>query len=287
MADRPDDVIEEVSSSQGKQTHEVMQNPRFLAFVQPPLPSQPVGSHEQRPEPVKAQAQAAYLASQGFRRQEKGSNMLLMLLASLDKLLSPAKPCHCCLWINILALHLALYQHPESPVVISALALAMRRGDMEEAVLKAIRIHGKYGDNVEDLPELDKESSKMSKSKVKRRVSMLCENMLQALELMTSVDNVARAMRLYPGAPSSKVAIVSKSERDICAKLIFRSAHLSANQRMGDHKNSLLVAQNTDKKTIDRERLQNGCLDEMSFVLSHIVLSTLYPHAAQRRTKSV
>ncbi|MCO5571661.1 hypothetical protein L7F22_025408 [Adiantum nelumboides] len=164
----------------------------------------------------------------------------------------------------------------------------MRRGDMEEAVLKAIRLHGKYGDNVEDLPELDKESSKMSKSKVKRRVSILCENILQALELMTSVDNVARAMRLYPGAPSSKVAIVSKSERDICAKLIFRSTHLSANQQMADHKNSLLVAQQTHKKkTIDRERLQNGCLDEMSFVLSHIVLSTLYPQVAQRRTKSV
>ncbi|MCO5558047.1 hypothetical protein L7F22_011622 [Adiantum nelumboides] len=84
MADRPDDVTEEVSSSQGQQTHEVgeslrppqtdddifrtqlitavtmftqvMQNPRFLAFLQPPLPSQQVGSLDHVQKPVKAQA---------------------------------------------------------------------------------------------------------------------------------------------------------------------------------------------------------------------------------------
>ncbi|MCO5581703.1 hypothetical protein L7F22_035592 [Adiantum nelumboides] len=37
---------------------QVMQNPRFLAFLQPPLPSQLVESQEQRPEPIKVQAQA-------------------------------------------------------------------------------------------------------------------------------------------------------------------------------------------------------------------------------------
>ena len=91
MADRPDDDTERVSSSQGKQTHEVgessrppqsdddlfktqvvaaatmfsqvMQNPKFLAFLQPLLPSQPVGSQEQRPEPVKAQVQVNHTAN--------------------------------------------------------------------------------------------------------------------------------------------------------------------------------------------------------------------------------
>ncbi|MCO5587913.1 hypothetical protein L7F22_041865 [Adiantum nelumboides] len=81
MVDRPDDVIEEVSSSQGQQTYEVgessrppqtddaqlitavtmftqvMQNPRFLAFLQPPLLSQQVGSLDHVEKPVKAQAQ--------------------------------------------------------------------------------------------------------------------------------------------------------------------------------------------------------------------------------------
>ncbi|MCO5581572.1 hypothetical protein L7F22_035460 [Adiantum nelumboides] len=42
---------------------QVMQNPRFLALLQPPLPSQPVGSQEQRSEPVKAQAQVMHIAN--------------------------------------------------------------------------------------------------------------------------------------------------------------------------------------------------------------------------------
>ncbi|MCO5608222.1 hypothetical protein L7F22_062428 [Adiantum nelumboides] len=90
MADRRDDVTEEVSSSQGRQTHEVgkssrppqtedeifrthvvaavtmftqvMQNPRFMALLQPPPPSQPVGTQKQKSEPVKAQAQVIYTA---------------------------------------------------------------------------------------------------------------------------------------------------------------------------------------------------------------------------------
>ncbi|MCO5572006.1 hypothetical protein L7F22_025757 [Adiantum nelumboides] len=91
MADRTDDVIEEVSSSQGRQVHEVgesskppqpnndifetqlvatvtmfsqmMQNPRFLAFLQPPLPTQQIGSQVQIPEPVGAQAQVMHNAN--------------------------------------------------------------------------------------------------------------------------------------------------------------------------------------------------------------------------------
>ncbi|MCO5612320.1 hypothetical protein L7F22_066585 [Adiantum nelumboides] len=81
MADRPDDVTEEVSSSQGQQTHEVgessrppqtedeifrtqlvtavamftqvMQNPRFMAFLQPLPLSQSIGN--KKAEPAKAQ----------------------------------------------------------------------------------------------------------------------------------------------------------------------------------------------------------------------------------------
>ncbi|MCO5600546.1 hypothetical protein L7F22_054660 [Adiantum nelumboides] len=85
MADRPDDVTKEVSSSQGQQTHEVgessrppqtedeifrtqlvaavsmftqvMQNPKFMALLQPPPPSQPVETKKQKSEPVKAPTQ--------------------------------------------------------------------------------------------------------------------------------------------------------------------------------------------------------------------------------------
>ncbi|MCO5577639.1 hypothetical protein L7F22_031470 [Adiantum nelumboides] len=90
MADRPDDVTEEVSSSQGQETHEVgessrppqtedeifrtqlvaavsmftqvMQNPKFMALLQPPPPSQPVETKKQKSEPVKAPTQVIHTA---------------------------------------------------------------------------------------------------------------------------------------------------------------------------------------------------------------------------------
>ncbi|MCO5569983.1 hypothetical protein L7F22_023697 [Adiantum nelumboides] len=90
MVDRPDDVTEEVSSSQGQQTHEVgessrppqtedeifrtqlviavamftqvMQNPRFMALLQSPPPSQSIGNKKQKSEPAKAQSQVIHTA---------------------------------------------------------------------------------------------------------------------------------------------------------------------------------------------------------------------------------
>ncbi|MCO5595797.1 hypothetical protein L7F22_049845 [Adiantum nelumboides] len=90
MADRIDDVTEEVSSSQGQQTHEVgessrppqtedeifrtqlvtalamftqvMRNPRFMAFLQPLPPSQSNGYKKQKSEPAKAQPQVIHSA---------------------------------------------------------------------------------------------------------------------------------------------------------------------------------------------------------------------------------
>ncbi|MCO5584243.1 hypothetical protein L7F22_038167 [Adiantum nelumboides] len=90
MTDRSDDVTEEVSSSQGQQTHEVgessrppqtedeifrtqlvtavamftqvMQNPRFMALLQSPPPSQSIGNKKQKSEPSKAQSQVIHTA---------------------------------------------------------------------------------------------------------------------------------------------------------------------------------------------------------------------------------
>ncbi|MCO5603864.1 hypothetical protein L7F22_058018 [Adiantum nelumboides] len=88
MADRPDDVTEEVSSSQGQQTHEVgessrppqtedeifrtelvtavamftqvMQNPRFMALLQSTPPLESIGNKKQKSEPAKAQPQVEF-----------------------------------------------------------------------------------------------------------------------------------------------------------------------------------------------------------------------------------
>ncbi|MCO5612549.1 hypothetical protein L7F22_066817 [Adiantum nelumboides] len=46
-----------------KVTFKVMQNARFLAFLQPPFPTQQVGSQAQMPEPVRAQTQVMHTAN--------------------------------------------------------------------------------------------------------------------------------------------------------------------------------------------------------------------------------
>lgn len=109
--------------------------------------------------------------------------------------------------INLLALHLALYTQPQTPVVVSALALAIRGNDIEAAVLKAIKLYGKYGDCIQEFPELDREARKMSKGRVKRKVLLFCDIIVQALQSMASAGYVEKAMQHHPEAPSSNVVI--------------------------------------------------------------------------------
>ncbi|KAH7293656.1 hypothetical protein KP509_28G035300 [Ceratopteris richardii] len=220
--------------------------------------------------------QASYFAEARFKRLDKGSNMLLKLLVNLDKLLSPSKPCHCCLWVNILALHLALHRNPESPVVISALALAIRGIRIDLAVQKAVRLYGKYGDSIEDFPELDTNFLNISKSEIRRRVLQFCKNVEHALKLMVSVDSNASPMHMYTGAPSSEVVIITKAEKEMCMTLYQKV--LSGKQRSD-------TAELVKRKVIDREALEKGTTEEISLVLSHILLSTLYPDAAKTKTK--
>ncbi|MCO5586329.1 hypothetical protein L7F22_040268 [Adiantum nelumboides] len=101
MADRPDDVTDEVSSSQGQQTHEVgessrppqtedeifrtqlvtavamftqvMQNPRFMALLQPLPPSQSIGN--KKSEPAKTQPQVTVIIM-SLKAASLGLNMV-------------------------------------------------------------------------------------------------------------------------------------------------------------------------------------------------------------------
>ncbi|MCO5594408.1 hypothetical protein L7F22_048438 [Adiantum nelumboides] len=109
MADRNDDVTEEVSSSQGQQTHEVgessrppltedeifrtqlvtavamftqvMQNPRFMAFLQPLPQSQTIGN--KKSEPAKAQPQERIQLETARLYKQAGVNPLAGCLPTL------------------------------------------------------------------------------------------------------------------------------------------------------------------------------------------------------------
>uniref|UniRef100_A0A0V0H9I6 Putative ovule protein n=1 Tax=Solanum chacoense TaxID=4108 RepID=A0A0V0H9I6_SOLCH len=79
--------------------------------------------------------QASYFISQGFRRRDKRSNMLLTLFSTLDNLLAPNRPCYSSLWIAILAFHKALVDRPRDPLVVAAFSIAVHCGGSLSDVL--------------------------------------------------------------------------------------------------------------------------------------------------------
>ncbi|GLT63997.1 hypothetical protein SLA2020_365170 [Shorea laevis] len=98
--------------------------------------------------------QASYFASQGFRRRDERSNMLLSLFSNLDKLVAPNRPCHCSLWIAILAFHEALVDQPRDPFGVAAFSLAVHSGgSLFEAVEMAKKISQPHGPSFDELLE--------------------------------------------------------------------------------------------------------------------------------------
>lgn len=225
--------------------------------------------------------QAAYLADQGFRRQEKGSNMLLDLLANLDRLVSADRPCHSCLWVNLFALHLALVRHPQSPVVVSALALAIYGNKtLEKAVRKAMKIHKKFDDMVRIYPEVNEECLGMARPLIKQKALQLRDDSVNALHMMSNSEYVSNAMSRHPQAQCSDVVIVTKQLLGRCEELFLQ---------VGEESEQIDVAAQSEegsKKRINSVALEQGAIGEVSFVFSHIVMSTLYPHAGERRKES-
>ncbi|KAJ6703227.1 POLYNUCLEOTIDE ADENYLYLTRANSFERASE FAMILY PROTEIN [Salix viminalis] len=81
--------------------------------------------------------QASYFVSQGFRRRDERSNMLLSLFSNLDRLVAPDRPCHTILWVDIFAFHMALVDQPQDPLVVAAFILAVHSGG---ALLESVKI---------------------------------------------------------------------------------------------------------------------------------------------------
>eukprot|EP00249_Psilotum_nudum_P014575 c24895_g1_i1 orf=706-2430(-) len=218
--------------------------------------------------------QAAYLASMGFKRREKRSNMLLDLLRNLDAVVAPNKPCDQTLWLSLLALHLALVNHPQHRVVISAFVLAIYSGKgVKAAVMKAKRIQSKYGDSKLLFPEIDT-SEFPTNLVIEDNVWSLQNHAIDALHMMGDKSHVMSAMSKYPEAPISNVVLLTKTSFEKCTKL-FKQADDNQTHNMVVRKRST---------PINYEALAHGHRNEVSFVLSRILLNTLYPGARKKAT---
>ncbi|XP_039124003.1 poly(A) polymerase I-like isoform X1 [Dioscorea cayenensis subsp. rotundata] len=209
--------------------------------------------------------QAAYFVSQGFRRRDKRSNMLLALFSNLDRLLAPDKPCHSCLWVGILAFHQALVKEPRDPLVIATFTLALHNGgDLSEAISIARRInHPHYV----SFPELVEARGIDDDEELTKQVQDLACSVNCSLSAMTDEYFVSKAMINYPQAPHSDLVFIPlQVYLKVCRIfecIINRGTEKFFVPKQGNKINYFVLAQ--------------GGLAEVRHVFSRVVFDTIYP----------
>ncbi|OVA17389.1 Poly A polymerase [Macleaya cordata] len=214
--------------------------------------------------------QAAYFVSQGFRRRDKRSNMLLSLFANLDGCLAPDKPCHCSLWVAMLVFHKALVDCPKDHMVVATFSLAVHLGgDLLQAVRIARAISRPHDRSLCELlepQELDSDETLMDE------VMDLAASVNAALKMMTNESSVAQAMAKYPTAPYSDLVLIPLQQ-------YVRVLRIFDCVRGGKEKEF------TPKRgtKIDYEYLAMGKLQEVRHIFARVVFDTIYPPELNQR----
>ncbi|XP_072958449.1 uncharacterized protein [Typha angustifolia] len=209
--------------------------------------------------------QAAYFVSSGFRRQDKRSNMLLVLFSNLDRLLAPNRPCHSCLWIGLLAFHQALVRQSRDPLVVATFTLALHNGgDLSEAVEIAKRITHPHNIN---FPEMLEPRKWDADGDLVGEVLDFASAVSASLSSMTDEYFVSQAMATYPQAPYSDLVFIPlQSYLKVCR--IFDCIRNRERDRG-------FVPKRGSK--INYFNLVNGGLAEVRHVLARVVFDTVYP----------
>lgn len=207
--------------------------------------------------------QAAYLVQIGFKRRDKGSNMLVSLFSNLDKHLRPDRPCHSSLWVAILAFHKALWDEPRDPSVVAAYSLSVYNGgDLSEALDISRNIAEAHDRSYHELLEHQHLSRKAQRAEVLH----LASSVQEALTGMTDEYVVSKAMAAYPQAPRSDLVFIPLA-------LYMRVGRIFECVKRGKEDGFVPKHGNT----IDYDLLALGSLSEVRHVFARVVFDTIYP----------
>ncbi|KAH7516797.1 hypothetical protein FEM48_Zijuj10G0172800 [Ziziphus jujuba var. spinosa] len=227
--------------------------------------------------------QASYFVSQGFRRRDERSNMLLSLFTNLDKLVAPNLPCHSSLWqvikdgivldimkqIAILAFHKALADQPRDPLVVAAFSLAVHSGgSLLEAGQIAMNITRPHDSRFHELLEY---GDVLSQDALIDQVVDLAASAKAALCKMTDRYYVSQAMVKYPKAPRSDLVFISLALSLRVCKIF---------ECIGRGMGKGTVPRRGEK--INYESLALGNLPEVRHTFARIVFDTVYPPNLKR-----
>ncbi|XP_010538159.1 PREDICTED: uncharacterized protein LOC104812601 isoform X2 [Tarenaya hassleriana] len=210
--------------------------------------------------------QASYFVSQGFRRRDGRSNMLLSLFRNLDRLVAPDRPCPTLLWIGILAFHKALVDQPRDPIVVAAFCLTLfNEGSLSESIDVTKSITQKHNSEFRELSARRTDSD--SDARLSKQVVEFAESVRSAVRKMKDRDYISRAMREYPQAPESDLVLMSEA-------LSERVMRIFACVRRGNQER---CCKKRREGRIDYKSLALGDLQETRRVLARIAFDTVYP----------
>ncbi|KAF8079959.1 hypothetical protein N665_0988s0004 [Sinapis alba] len=211
--------------------------------------------------------QASYFVSQGFRRRDGRSNMLLSMFRNLDRLVAPDRPCAELLWIGILAFHKALVDQPRNPTVVASYCLAIYSDiSLSEAMEIAKTNTKQHNSNFQELSVHEKDIAGSGR-KLSQQVMSLAESVKSAARKMHDRDYLANAMSKYPQAPSSDMVFMSRPLLERVQRM-FGSV-----RRKGDGERGV---PSLDRR-INYKSLALGDFHETRRVFARIVFDTVYP----------
>ncbi|XP_073046169.1 uncharacterized protein [Primulina eburnea] len=204
---------------------------------------------------------AAYLSEQAKNGLRLRSSMLMKLFFNLDRLITCDRPCDECLWVALLAFHLALFNNPQNVVVALTVASRFSHGTWEESVNFA-RKHAPVSRIY--VPEIVAGFDFLSDDEVAERVTNFSVQMKESVDVFTNMDCLLKSMAKFPefscfGLVSvpRKMGLRVKDVFDILLK---------------DVRSLTVYKKGTD---IDYSLLKAGDINEIRFVLGKIIINTL------------
>ncbi|XP_075511559.1 uncharacterized protein LOC142547258 isoform X1 [Primulina tabacum] len=214
---------------------------------------------------------AAYLSEQAKNGRRLRSSMLMKLFFNLDRLITCDRPCDECLWVALLAFHLALFNNPQNAVVALTLASLFSHGTWEESVNFA-RKHAPVSRIY--VPEIVAGFDFLSDDEVAERVTNFSVQMKESVDVFTSMDCLLKSMAKFPEFSCSGLVSVPR-KMGLRSKDVFDIL-------LEDVRSLTVYKKGTD---IDYSLLKAGDINEIRFVLGKIIINTLVCGAVEHITE--
>ncbi|XP_073138554.1 uncharacterized protein [Henckelia pumila] len=214
---------------------------------------------------------AAYLSKQAKDGLGLRSSMLMKLFFNLDQLITCDRPCDECLWVALLAFHLALYNNPQNVVVALTLASLFCRGTWEES-LNLARQHAPVVRMY--VPEIVADFDFLSDDEVAERITDFSVRVKESVNVFTTMDCLLKSMAKFPEFSCSGLVSVpqklGRRVKDVFDILLKDVRSLKAFKTGID---------------IDYSLLKAGDIREIRFVLGKIIMNTLVCDAMDEMTE--